>query len=289
MLGREIWTWLGGKVWSPERLAQYIAHLVLIVVIVTAAILIYQVVSRLFTRLLVKDKGLLPEGKRRTILPLLNSLLKYVIGFVVLVMVLHQIGVNYTAILAGAGVVGLAVGFGAQTLVRDFISGAFILFEGLIEVGDFIEVGDTSGTVEQVGLRTTQYRSFNGALHTIPNGELTRFGNYNRGFCRAVVEVGIPYEKTAQEVMAKVLDTARVWAANRADIVLEEPQLLGMMRFADSAIMLTLAVKVKPQTQWPAERELRLALKEMFDREGIAIPYPQRVVRVASGTPESKV
>ena len=280
MIWREIWSQLGLKLWTPERIARHITSLIVIVIILVAAYLVYRLISSLLHKLVKRERGLLLNGKRRTIIPLIRNVLMYVIGFVALIMVLHQLGINYTAILAGAGVVGLAIGFGAQTLIRDFISGFFILFEGLLNVGDYIKVGDNEGTVEQVGLRTTQFRAYNGVLHTIPNGELTKFGNYNRGFCRALVDVEIPYEQNIREVMVRIHEVATAWAAEHSDIVLEPPSLLGILTFGEAGMKVQVAVKVKPQTHWPAERELRVALKEAFDLAGIRIPGPRRDVDV---------
>jgi len=220
---------------SAEHWARYLVAAVHIMAILVGAFLIYQVLSRVLFRAFASRTRLLTDGRRATIGPLTSSVLKYIIGAVALVMILHELGINYTAILAGAGVVGLAFGLGAQTLIRDFFAGFFLLFEDLIEVGDFIEVGDKSGTVEQIGLRVTQFRSFNGALHTIPNGELGRFANYNRDFCRAIVDVDISYRHDAREVIARADAVAQAWAAENPEQVLEPPQVLASCSSAPRA------------------------------------------------------
>lgn len=196
-------------------------------------------------------------------------------------MCLRVLGVDYTAILAGAGVVGLAVGFGAQTLIRDFISGFFLLLEDLVSVGDWIEVGGPggiSGMVESVGLRITRVRGFDGMLHVIPNGELTRFGNANRGFMRALVAVDIAYEQDPARGMAIAEQVARKWTEERQDVVVEPPQVQGIVSFGESSIRIRVVVKVKPMEHWQAERELRNRLKAAFDSQGVEIPFPRRVV-----------
>jgi moderate conductance mechanosensitive channel len=184
------------------------------------------------------------------------------------VLVLRALGVDPTPIIAGAGVVGLAVGFGAQTLVKDVISGFFLLFEGLIAVGDAISFGNSAGVVEEVGLRVTKYRTFSGELWVIPNGEIRAFGNSNRHWMRAVVAVAVAYEQDVGKAMHILEEIGKAWAAERRDIVLEPPQVQGILSFDESAVTLRLAVKVRPLQQAAVEWELRRRIKEAFDREG---------------------
>ena len=215
--------------------------------------------------------------KGKTIAPLLKNLLKYCIIFVAGVVVLRVLGVDPTPIIAGAGVVGLAVGFGAQTLVKDVISGFFLLFEGLIAVGDVISFGNSAGVVEEVGLRVTKYRTFTGELWVIPNGEIRAFGNSNRQWMRAVVAVGVAYEQDISKAMRVLDEVGKAWAEEHRDIVLEPPQVQGILSFDESSIALRLAIKVKPSQQGAAELELRRRIKEAFDREGVEIPIPRQV------------
>jgi small-conductance mechanosensitive channel len=222
-------------------------------------------------RIALGDKG-------RTVAPLLKSLLKYGTIFVGGVLVLRAMGVDPTPIIAGAGVIGLAVGFGAQTLVKDVISGFFLLFEGVIAVGDAITFGNSGGVVEEVGLRVTKYRTFSGELWVIPNGEIRAFGNYNRQWTRAIVSVGVAYEQDVGKTMRIMEEVGKQWAEERRDIVLEAPEVQGIMSFDDSSVNLRLVIKVRPMQQWGAERQLRYRLKETFDREGVEIPFPRQVV-----------
>jgi moderate conductance mechanosensitive channel len=277
MVWREFIQKLGERFWSPERLAQYSVKLVSIVIFALIAIIAYLIVSRGLKKIFAKKLGDAQARRARTILPMVNSLLKYIILFIALIMVLHELGVDYSAILAGAGVVGIAVGFGAQSLVKDIISGFFLLFEDTISVGDVISVGEESGMVESIGLRTTQFREFSGLLRVIPNGELTRFGNYNRGFMRALVNVNIPYDQDAEKGMAIALATAKQWATEHKEIVLEGPSVQGVLDFGTTGTTIRVIVKVKPQKQWEAEFELRRLIKKAFDSAGLEIPYKQKV------------
>jgi moderate conductance mechanosensitive channel len=215
--------------------------------------------------------------KGKTVAPLLKNLLRYCIIFVAGVVVLRVLGVDPTPIIAGAGVVGPAVGFGAQTLVKDVISGFFLLFEGLIAVGDVISFGNSAGVVEEVGLRVTKYRTFTGELWVIPNGEIRAFGNSNRQWMRAVVAVGVAYEQDISKAMRVLDEVGRAWAEEHRGIVLEPPQVQGILSLDESSIVLRLAIKVKPSQQGAAELELRRRIKEAFDREGVEIPIPRSV------------
>jgi small conductance mechanosensitive channel len=256
-----------------------------ILVIVVSTVLLrtaYYVIDKVFNipaeearswrkRIALGDKG-------KTVAPLLKNLLKYCTIFVAGVAVLRVLGVDPTPIIAGAGVVGLAVGFGAQTLVKDVISGFFLLFEGLIAVGDAISFGNSAGVVEEVGLRVTKYRTFTGELWVIPNGEIRAFGNSNRQWMRAVVVVGVAYEQDISKAMRVLDEVGKSWAGEHSDLVLEAPQVQGILSFDESAITLRLAIKVKPSVQGTAELELRRRIKEAFDREGVESPIPRRVL-----------
>jgi small conductance mechanosensitive channel len=221
-------------------------------------------------RIALGDKG-------PTIAPLLKSLLKYSTIFVAAVLVLRALGVDPTPIIAGAGVIGLAVGFGAQTLVKDVISGFFLLFEGVIAVGDVITFGNSTGVVEEVGLRVTKYRTFSGELWVIPNGEIRAFGNHNRQWMRAIVTVGVAYEQDVVKAMHILEEVGKSWAMENQGIVLEAPAVQGILSFDDSAMSLRLVVKVRPGQQGTAEWELRRRIKEAFDREGVEVPFLRRV------------
>jgi small conductance mechanosensitive channel len=227
MIWHEFLNELNKQFLSPERFAHFLFKLLTILLIILIAIVIYRFVSWLLCRFLRKHQ----HRRTKTIIPLINSILKYLTLFIMLIAVLREFGVNYGAILAGAGVIGLAVGFGAQNLIKDIISGFFILFEGLIDVGDVITVGDEGGVVENIGLRTTQFREFSGLLRTIPNGELTRFGNCNRGFMRALVAIDIDYDSNIDKCIAITDKVAREWAKQNQNIVLAEPSIQRILNY----------------------------------------------------------
>lgn len=274
MVWREFLNELYKRFLSPDRLAHYLFKLLTIILIVIIAVVIYRFVTWLLCRFLKRHQ----KRRTKTIIPLINSILKYLTLFIMLIAVLREFGINYGAILAGAGVIGLAVGFGAQTLIRDIISGFFILFEDLISVGDIITSGEESGTVEKIGLRTTQFREYSGILRTIPNGELTRFGNYNRGFMRALVTIDIDYNSNIEKCILITDNVAKDWAKQNQGIVLEEPSVQSILNFSTKGTTIRIVVKVKPQSQWKAEMDLRKLLKLAFDEKDIKFPAERRDV-----------
>jgi len=229
-------------------------------------------------RLKTPEKRADLSRKLNTFLPLLQNVVTYLVAFFALVLILREVGVDTTAILAGAGVVGIAVGFGAQTLIRDILTGLFLVFEDSLSVGDTVQIGDTTGTVEEIGLRVTRIRTLSGALVTIPNGEISRIVNYNRGFSRAVVEVSVAYEADidrASEVLQKVVAAYR---ESRPELFLGDPSVQRIVRLESSGVVLRVVVQVLPQKHWEVERDLLYHIKKAFDAERIEIPYPKYVV-----------
>ena len=256
-----------------------------ILAVLIASVLVYQfvkvLIDRLFRPLAGAGNYTARAQRALTIGPLLKSLARYLIAFVALVIVLDQFGVDIKAILVSAGVVGLAIGLGAQTLVKDIITGFVILFEGLIAVGDVIEVGPHTGEVEAVGIRVTKIRKLSGEQRIIPNGELTQFGNYTQGWARAVVDVGIAYEVEVDRALALLEAVWRRWVEESPRAALGPAEAQGIIRFGESEMILRLQVKVDPRERFNAENELRRRIKAAFDREGISIAYPRRILHWA--------
>jgi small conductance mechanosensitive channel len=267
---------------SPENIILWWGKFIAIIIILVVAKIALSVINKLIEKSLTPLKKSKNYKKRisraNTLIPLLQSVSKYVIYFISGVMVLRELGVDTTAIIASAGVVGLAIGFGAQSLVKDVLSGAFLLFEGIISVGDSVTIGEHSGTVEVVGLRNIHLRKFSGELRVIPYGEVTSFGNFNKGYMRAIVEVGIAYEQDVERGMKALEEITNKWTEENKDIVLEPPIVQGVLSLGSSDVTLRIAIKVKPMTHWGAERELKRRIKDTFDKKGIEIPFPRQVV-----------
>jgi small conductance mechanosensitive channel len=172
--------------------------------------------------------------------------------------------------------VGVAVGFGAQTLVKDIIAGFFILVENQYAVGDYVHLGSAEGNVEALELRTTRIRNINGELHIIPNGTISTVTNFYRGFLKAVVEVGVSYDSDMDQVIASLELAAQKTAEEMGDFLLDSPSVSGLWRMDDSALIFRVMVKTVPQERFRVETALRRHVKEQLDQAGIQIPYPHR-------------
>ncbi len=270
---------LGRLVHLEGPLAALLARLLVMLAAMVLAVAAYRACTHVVDRLLRPLEGAsdypAKVQRARTLGPLMKNVARYTLAFVALVIVLREVGIDVQALLVSAGVLGLAVGLGAQTLIKDVITGFFILFEGLIGVGDVIEVGANTGTVEAIGLRVTKLRMLNGAQRVIPNGELTQFANHNKGWARAVVDVSVGYETDLRRALAALERVGKEWAGETR-LALEAPEALGPIRFGESDLGIRLMVKVEAARRFDVEVELRRRIKEVFEREGIS--FPQRVV-----------
>jgi len=275
-------TWLlGTPVLSPY--AGVIVILARVIIIFLLAKVVLKVGAVVISNLFLREEAShrMETRKAKTLGALLKSVLRYVVYFLMVISIVDALGAPTSSIIASAGIVGLAVGFGAQNLVRDVLTGFFILFEDQFGVGDYIETFGVAGTVEEVGLRVTKLRDFSGVLHIVPNGVIDKVSNHNRGPLRALVDVRVSYEADATKVKL-LIEEVLVQAAREVPEIVEGPTLLGMAEFTESAIVFRIIARAKPLEQWGVERELRRRIKEVFDREGIKTPYPRRIM-VAEG------
>jgi moderate conductance mechanosensitive channel len=207
-------------------------------------------------------------------------LVAVVVSLIAGMLVLGELGVSVAPILGAAGVVGLAVGFGAQSLVKDYFTGFFLLLENQIRQGDVVKLGDHAGLVEEVTLRYVQLRDYDGNVHYVPNGHITTVVNMSRGFSQAVMDIGVAYREDVDEVMAVM---RRVGEQMRADEVfgpriLDALEIAGVDQWADSAVVIRCRFRTQPLEQWGVRREYLRRLKAAFDAEGIEIPYPHLTV-----------
>lgn len=217
-----------------------------------------------------------------TLAPMMGTLTRItVLGFAV-VMGLDQMGLDITTVLAGASVIGLAVGFGAQQLVKDCISGFFLVVEQIIEEEDWVDIDGKFGKVEHVGLRMTQLRSFDGTLWSVPNGEVKTVGNLSADWVRVICEISVAYEQDAQRGLQVLQDVGDWFAKEHAELIFDNdvPTAQGILELGSSSVDLRLVCKIKHTAEgekWPTERMLRREIKAAFDREGIEIPFPRQV------------
>ena len=220
--------------------------------------------------------------RTRTLGAVLRSVASIVIYGVAAMMALAEFNINLGPLIASAGIVGVAIGFGAQSLVKDFLSGIFMLLEDQYGVGDVVDAGDTVGVVEEVKLRTTQIRDVNGTLWYIPNGSIRRMANMSQGWGRMVLDIEVAYDTDIAAAMDVIKEAADgLWRDQLPNATItEEPSIAGVQGFGESAVVIRLMAKTEPVEQWAAARELRRRIKEAFDEAGIEIPFPQRTVWV---------
>lgn len=238
-----------------------------------------ELISLILRELVIERPRLTADAKNRrlTILPLFESILKYGVYFSTGIYVLKQFDVDPTPILAGAGIAAMAVGLGAQNLINDMVNGFFILFENYFLVGDFVEAGGAVGVVEQIDLRTTRIRDSAGRVHIVRNGSIENVVNYSKEFAYAVIEVGVGYESDLDHVRMAVDKAATALEALTED-TLSPLVLEGLESFGGSELALVLRAKVKPGKHIPVARLARKCVKEVFDAEGIDIPYAHQIL-----------
>jgi small conductance mechanosensitive channel len=218
--------------------------------------------------------------RAKTMGDLLKSIITGILVAIIGTMMLSELGVNIAPIIASAGIIGLALGFGAQSLVRDFLSGIFMIFEDQYGVGDVVDVGEAIGTIEAVSLRVTRLRSLDGTVWYVPNGAILRVGNMSQNWSRAVVDVGVGYHEDLVRVQRVLKDVAHdLWEdEDYKNVIIEEPEVTGVEMFMPESVTLRVLLKTAPMEQWGVARELRQRIKARFDHEGIEIPLPQRVI-----------
>ena len=218
--------------------------------------------------------------RAKTIGDLFKSIVTGVLVAIVGTMMLSEVGVNIAPIIASAGIIGVALGFGAQSLVKDFLTGVFMIVEDQYGVGDVVNVGEATGTIEAVTLRVTRLRSIDGTVWYVPNGEITRVGNLSQNWSRALVDVGVAYDSDVarvKEVLAEVGHS--MWEdEDFRGYLIEEPEVTGVESLSADSIDIRVMVKTVPLQNWKVARELRQRIKSRFDQEGIEIPFAQRVV-----------
>jgi moderate conductance mechanosensitive channel len=267
--------------WAAETGVRIVAILVLAFVVVR---LLSGVIGRAESEMAL-GTGLdaLERRKRaQTLSSVVQRALSALIWSTAILIVLRELDVDITPVLTSAGIVGLAIGFGAQTLVRDVISGFFLIVEDQVRVGDVAIVNDVGGMVEQINLRTIVLRDIEGAVHVIPNGEIKSIANRSKDFSYYVISFGVDYEEDTDRVVEAVKDAAEELAKDsvHGPNILEPIEILGVDDFKESSVTMKFRIKTVPLKQWEVGRELRRRIKRVFDARGIRIPFPQVEVHV---------
>lgn len=273
------------KLWqqitTQINLADFLGGMVKIIIIMILAKVFVRltraVVERVFSH--SAKTGLFGEEKRiQTMKTLLKSIVSYGLYFIAGLMILSILGVNTASILASAGILGLAVGFGAQNLVKDVITGFFIVFDHYFVVGDFINTAGVSGVVEEIGLRTTKIRDGSGDLHILPNSVINQVTNSCRGKMRALVDIPLALDADVAQAVAVIQAAADKVASEMAAVIIDPPVVLGIQAITATEVLIRVVAYAKAMEQWSVERELRRQLKQALDDQGIKMPDPRRVM-----------
>lgn len=272
-------------VWLTAGIGQRIAGAVVTIAVVLAlALVVWELTSSWIERYLSTtdaDGSVIERSARaKTLLPLLRNVLLVALIVVVGLIILSEIGVNIAPLLAGAGVIGLAVGFGSQKLVQDVITGAFMLFEDTLAVGDVVEVGGKSGVVEGLSIRTIRLRDLQGSVHTIPFSAVDKVTNMTKDFSYYLLEIGVAYREDTDEVTQICVDILEEMRHEEyyAPLILEPLEVLGVDKFADSAVVIKARIKTLPIKQWEVGRAFNRRMKKAFDARGIEIPFPHQTL-----------
>ncbi|MGE5148025.1 MAG: mechanosensitive ion channel family protein, partial [Candidatus Eiseniibacteriota bacterium] len=277
--GADAFGWLS----TPSGRA-VIGRIISITLVVVVALIIWEMISAMIEHRLAhlesqSGRGL--SGARlRTLLPFARRAMLIALIIMVAIIVLSEIGIDTAPLLAGAGVVGLAIGFGAQSLVKDVITGLFILIEDSVAVGDIAELGGHTGVVEGMSIRSVRLRDYDGHVHTVPFSEVTTVRNMTKDFSYAVFDIGVAYRENVDEVIQVMVEVAETMRGDSelAPYIMEPLEIGGLDKFADSAVVIRARLKVLPALQWRIGREYNRRLKAEFDRRGIEIPFPQQTV-----------
>ena len=270
-----------------------------ILLVIIVSLLVYRVVSLALPRLVERylqmrsNKGrhskLWYQNRTQTLSAVLTTTFGGIIVVIAIFMLLSELGINIAPLLAGAGVLGVAIGFGAQSLIKDFLSGIFIFLEDHYNKGDVVEVAGRVGTVEGINLRRTVLRDLDGIVHSIPNGEISTSSNYTRDWARVKLDVPVAYGEDLDRVFEVLNRVGKELAADKVfgPKIKTPPQVLRVQHFGDSGIDVRMLGDVKPIEQWTVTGELRKRVKKAFDEEGIEIPWPH--IKLYYGTEKKAV
>ncbi|MDT9725198.1 mechanosensitive ion channel family protein [Xylanibacillus composti] len=264
---------------NPDNWLNWGMVLVKIVVILAAAGIAKRIVRRAITHMIAdrQNRRIQYDPRRaKTMGKLIGNVSGYTINFIALLLIIDQFGYSLMPLLAGAGVLGLAIGFGAQNLVRDVITGFFIIFEDQFGVGDVIMVNGQKGTVEEIGLRVTKLRIWTGEIHIIPNGAIGEVTNFSVNNSIGVTDISIAYESDIDKALQVIKETAMKVKEMNENVV-GDPDVLGVQSLGASEVIIRVLTECKPNTQFAVGRQMNAELKKALDQAGIEIPYPRLV------------
>lgn len=270
---------LGGSIFSQKLWIDlgWVALKVLFIVLIAAVVVAIGkgIIRRVFT-MKVRSRLRPTERREKTLRKLLENSLTYIVYFSAIIAILSEFDVEVTGILAGAGVLGLAVGFGAQSLVKDVISGFFIIFEDQFSVGDYVRIGQAEGTIEEIGLRTTKLSAYGGEIHILPNGNISEVINYSINNSLAIIDIRVAYETDIVRAENLIEQFIAGLSVGYEELI-APPTLIGIQDLAASEVVFRVTAETEPVMQWAFARKFRKDLKVFLDEHDIEIPYPRLV------------
>jgi len=275
--------------WIEAVIPWLLTHGIKIIIIAAGAWVLNKIISGIIIKAVriavVPDQNMSEEAEKKrenTLIRIFTGAIKIAFLLVSILMILQEIGIEIGPILAGAGIVGLALGFGGQYLIRDIITGLFVILENQYRIGDVVNIDITGGLVEDISLRKTTLRDLNGTVHHIPHGEIKRVSNLSKKYARVNLDIGVSYSSDLEHVIQVINKTGNDLAGDPLfrDLIISPPQFLRVDDFADSAVIVKILGDTKPLKQWEVTGELRKRIKIAFDKEGIEIPFPQRVIHM---------
>ena len=275
------------SVWLDNLLPWLLTHGIHILIVISGTFILNKVFKRIIrrsVRIAVSSNSQVSQDaekkREETLMRIFNGIVKILLVTIATLMILSEIGIKIAPILAGAGIAGIAVGFGGQYLIRDIITGLFIIIENQFRVGDVVSIKGVGGTVEDITLRMTTLRDLDGTVHHIPNGEITVVSNMSKYFSRVNLNIGVAYNTRLDHAIEVVNRVGKDLAEDPAwkEHIISAPQFLRVDSLSDSSVDLKILGDTKPIMQWAVMGELRKRIKEAFDKEGIEIPFPQLTV-----------
>ena len=257
-----------------DKFPEFFSHLLISAIVLVIGLVIIKLGKKIIAGLARRrsKNSKVNSQRSETFRSIITSIFSYIMFFILVTIILNIFGVDVTSLLAAAGVVGIALAFGAQTLVKDLLAGLFIWGEGTIAVGDLVSINNLDGTVESITIRTTSIRNYNGNIYNIPNGDIRTITNMSRGFKRAIVNVPCPYEESQERLVSMVKEEMEI-AAKEVEGIRTVPDVMSIVAFDKNSVRLQVAVVCPVGEHWRIEREIRTRIKARFDREGIMMPH----------------
>lgn len=271
------------RVLESEAVRTAISTGTTILLVLFLAALVWESIS-LYLAYVLRQANTKNHTRAKTLLPIIRNIVVAIFAGLFGLVLLSEIGVNVTPLLAGAGVIGVAVGFGAQSFVKDFLTGFTIILEDIVRVGDVVNLGGLGGSVEKITLRKIQLRDYNGAVYTVPYSEIKIIQNLTKDFSYYVMDIPVGYNSSIEHVVSvlRKVDEDMRKDDSFSFMIMEPLEIAGLDKFADSALIIKARIKTRPIRQWAVGREFNKRLKEAFDAEGIQIPFPSRTINIKS-------